>query len=268
MPPPNYPDPAVQVEREALKAALQWPAVVGPTFDPISEQAFTVPAFAEVRQVIAAAGGLASGKVGECLDRGGQGPPPPTICVRSAHHGARCRAPAHRRGRGRRSLRLVDPGPVARTRHHAPDRTNSSRACSASTLSTRSTSTTGCSANSGPRASPRALCASRPSESCSGGSSSIAVAASRRADCVEASCVCGDRRTHRRMVVAAADGWAVATPSALVVVAGTDDHQAFRIPWSRVLKATWTDGALRSSVRRTARPVTPGTCWRSTRTAC
>lgn len=65
MPPPNYPDPAVQVEREALKAALQWPAIVGPTFDTVPARAFTVPAFAEVRQVMAEAGGTASGRVGE-----------------------------------------------------------------------------------------------------------------------------------------------------------------------------------------------------------
>lgn len=65
MPPPNYPDPAVQVEREALKAALQWPAIVGPAFDSVAARAFTVPAFAEVRQVIADAGGVSSGKVGD-----------------------------------------------------------------------------------------------------------------------------------------------------------------------------------------------------------
>lgn len=65
MPPPQYPDPAVQVEREALKSALQWPAVVGPAFDAIAVKAFTVPAFAEVREVIAAAGGVASGAVGD-----------------------------------------------------------------------------------------------------------------------------------------------------------------------------------------------------------
>lgn len=41
------------------------------------------------------------------------------------------------------------------------------------------------------------------------------------------------------------DGWAVATRSALVVAdAVRGDADPLRIPWDRVLKATWTDGAL------------------------
>jgi hypothetical protein len=41
------------------------------------------------------------------------------------------------------------------------------------------------------------------------------------------------------------DGWAVATPSALVVAeVERGDADPLRIPWDRVLKATWTDGAL------------------------
>jgi DNA primase len=65
LPPPGYPDPAVQVEREALKTALQWPALAGPAFDAVDGDAFTVPAFAEIRQAITAAGGVSGGKVGD-----------------------------------------------------------------------------------------------------------------------------------------------------------------------------------------------------------
>jgi DNA primase len=65
LPPQGYPDPAVQVEREALKLALQSPGMVGPVFDDVDERAFTVPAFAEVRAVIAAAGGIAGGATGD-----------------------------------------------------------------------------------------------------------------------------------------------------------------------------------------------------------
>ncbi len=65
MPPANYRDPAVQVERESLKLALQWPVVVGPHFDALDGQSFTVPAFAEIRQAIADAGGLGAGISGE-----------------------------------------------------------------------------------------------------------------------------------------------------------------------------------------------------------
>jgi DNA primase len=65
MPPPGYPDPAVQVEREALKVALQWPALVGPAFDTVPATAFTVPAFAEIQESIIKAGGVGAGKVGE-----------------------------------------------------------------------------------------------------------------------------------------------------------------------------------------------------------
>jgi len=65
MPPPDYRDPAVQVEREALKLALQWPVVVGPLFDGLDDQSFTVPAFAEIRQAIEDAGGIGAGLTGE-----------------------------------------------------------------------------------------------------------------------------------------------------------------------------------------------------------
>jgi hypothetical protein len=41
------------------------------------------------------------------------------------------------------------------------------------------------------------------------------------------------------------DGWAVATPSALVVAdSERGDDDPLHIPWDRIVKATWTDGAL------------------------
>ena len=50
-------DPVVQVEREALKLAIQRPALCGPAFDAIDPAAFTVPQHAAVRDLIAACGG-------------------------------------------------------------------------------------------------------------------------------------------------------------------------------------------------------------------
>ncbi len=47
------------VEREALKIAMQMPAVAGPTFDALPDDAFLVPAHVALRQGIAAAGGTA-----------------------------------------------------------------------------------------------------------------------------------------------------------------------------------------------------------------
>ena len=50
-------DPVVQVEREALKLAIQRPALCGPAFDAIDPAAFTVPQHAAVRDLIVACGG-------------------------------------------------------------------------------------------------------------------------------------------------------------------------------------------------------------------
>jgi DNA primase len=50
-------DPVVQVEREALKLAIQRPALCGPVFDAIDPVAFTVPQHAAVRDLIVASGG-------------------------------------------------------------------------------------------------------------------------------------------------------------------------------------------------------------------
>jgi DNA primase len=55
-------DPVVSVERQALKLAVQRPALCGPAFDALSPAVFTVPAHAAVSELIAASGGVASAK--------------------------------------------------------------------------------------------------------------------------------------------------------------------------------------------------------------
>jgi DNA primase len=50
-------DPVVQVEREALKLAIQRPALCGPVFDAIDPAAFTAAPHAAVRDLIEACGG-------------------------------------------------------------------------------------------------------------------------------------------------------------------------------------------------------------------
>jgi len=51
-------DPVVNVERQALKLAMQRPALCGPAFDQLPAAVFTVPAHAAVRDLIAACGGV------------------------------------------------------------------------------------------------------------------------------------------------------------------------------------------------------------------
>jgi DNA primase len=55
-------DPVVLVERQALKLAIQRPALCGPVFDELSSLMFTVPAHAAVCELIAANGGVASAR--------------------------------------------------------------------------------------------------------------------------------------------------------------------------------------------------------------
>jgi DNA primase len=50
-------DPVIQIEREALKLAVQRPALCGPVFDELGKAAFTAPPHAAVFDVIAACGG-------------------------------------------------------------------------------------------------------------------------------------------------------------------------------------------------------------------
>jgi DNA primase len=53
-------DPVLQVEREALKLAVQWSALTGPEFDTLGAAAFTSPVHAAVFELIAACGGVGS----------------------------------------------------------------------------------------------------------------------------------------------------------------------------------------------------------------
>jgi DNA primase len=52
-------DAAVEVEREAVKAALQCPEIAGPSFDAVDPGAYTQPDYAAVAAAIAGAGGAA-----------------------------------------------------------------------------------------------------------------------------------------------------------------------------------------------------------------
>jgi DNA primase len=56
-------DVAVEVEREALKAALQAPELAGPSFDAIPVEAYTDPDYAAVAAAVAQAGGAAATRV-------------------------------------------------------------------------------------------------------------------------------------------------------------------------------------------------------------
>ncbi len=60
MPMPKRADPRLRAERESLKLAMQWPQLVGPTFDATRADAFRHPAYAALRESIAAAGGVIS----------------------------------------------------------------------------------------------------------------------------------------------------------------------------------------------------------------
>jgi DNA primase len=51
-------DPVLRVEREALKLAVQWPALCGPEFDALGAAAFTVPVHGAVAGLIAGCGGV------------------------------------------------------------------------------------------------------------------------------------------------------------------------------------------------------------------
>jgi len=62
--PPPKDDPRLHLQREALKAALQIPAVAGPSYDELPEQVFVHPAFAAVHRAVQAAGGVCSGREG------------------------------------------------------------------------------------------------------------------------------------------------------------------------------------------------------------
>jgi len=61
---PDPRDPTLWPQREALKSALQCPALAGPVFDSLAVESFTHPGYAAVRASIEAAGGTSSGGAG------------------------------------------------------------------------------------------------------------------------------------------------------------------------------------------------------------
>ncbi len=61
---PDPRDPTLWPQREALKAALQYPALAGPVFDALTTDSFTHPGYTAVRRAIEAAGGAAGGMTG------------------------------------------------------------------------------------------------------------------------------------------------------------------------------------------------------------
>jgi DNA primase len=61
---PDPRDPTLWPQREALKSALQYPALAGPVFDTLSVESFTHPGYAAVRAAIEAAGGTSTGVTG------------------------------------------------------------------------------------------------------------------------------------------------------------------------------------------------------------
>ncbi|MGZ8807299.1 MAG: DNA primase, partial [Mycobacterium sp.] len=61
---PDPADPTLWPQREALKSALQYPALAGPVFDSLTVESFTHPGYAAVRSAIGAAGGAAAGQSG------------------------------------------------------------------------------------------------------------------------------------------------------------------------------------------------------------
>jgi DNA primase len=61
---PDPRDPTLWPQREALKAALQYPAIAGPVFDTLTVESFTHPGYTAVRTAIASAGGMSAGGSG------------------------------------------------------------------------------------------------------------------------------------------------------------------------------------------------------------
>jgi DNA primase len=61
---PDPADPTLWPQREALKSALQYPAVAGPVFDALTVESFTHPSYAAVRSAIVGAGGTSAGLAG------------------------------------------------------------------------------------------------------------------------------------------------------------------------------------------------------------
>lgn len=61
---PDPADPTLWPQREALKSALQYPALAGPVFDALTVDSFTHPGYRAVRGAVEAAGGASAGLSG------------------------------------------------------------------------------------------------------------------------------------------------------------------------------------------------------------
>ena len=93
---PDPRDPTLWPQREALKAALQYPALAGPVFDTLTVESFTHPGYATVWTAIEAAGGTAEKSGRRAVDRPGA---PAGRCGRGPGQRAGCRGhPRRRRG--------------------------------------------------------------------------------------------------------------------------------------------------------------------------
>ncbi|WP_216216249.1 DNA primase [Amycolatopsis aidingensis] len=80
IPRPEPKDPRLRAQREVLKAALQQPAIAGPEYDALPEEAFTHPAYIAVHRAVLAAGGASCGLAGPALiDAAGQHGPQGTV---------------------------------------------------------------------------------------------------------------------------------------------------------------------------------------------
>ncbi len=65
LPRPDPRDPALMVERELLKVAVQFPQLLGPTYDALDADAFTAPAYNAIHVAIVGCGGTATAAAGE-----------------------------------------------------------------------------------------------------------------------------------------------------------------------------------------------------------
>jgi DNA primase len=79
---PDPRDPTLWPQREALKSALQYPALAGPVFDALTVESFTHPGYAAVCTAVEAAGGTGTGIGGaEWLDAVRQKAPSPAAAA-------------------------------------------------------------------------------------------------------------------------------------------------------------------------------------------
>ncbi|GAA4662921.1 DNA primase [Amycolatopsis dongchuanensis] len=80
VPRPDPKDPRLMAQREVLKAALQEPALAGPEYDALPEEAFTHPAYVAVHRAVLKAGGASCGLAGPALlDAASANLPPGTV---------------------------------------------------------------------------------------------------------------------------------------------------------------------------------------------